>query len=71
MVTESLPRQGRQHELSAGEADATIEIMAGAPDVFEIQRTWERVQYIVTVVRRDDGQVLIAYLMPHPWIGGE
>lgn len=68
MVTESLPQQGREHEVSAGEADAMISIMAGNPEVFEIRRTWEPVQSIVTVVRREDGRVLLGYLMPHPWL---
>ena len=67
LVTESLP--GRENLVTPAEADAMIEIMAGNPEVFEIRRTWEPVQSIVTVVRREDGRTLLGYLLPHPWIG--
>lgn len=69
MVTESLPQQGREHLVDPSEADAMISIMAGNPESFEIRCHWEPVQSIVTVHRRDDGRVLLGYLMPHPWIG--
>lgn len=67
-MVHELTASGRQHDVSAAEADEMVAIFDGRSE-YEILRWWDQVSYTVAVRKAGELWPFISWGVGLPWVG--